>query len=154
MDGGQDDYRCGHGSLPRVNFPQFDGNNPQLWKTLCENYFDMYDVEPYMWIHVATMHFVGRAASWLQSIGRRVRMMSWSEFCSQIHDRFGREQHESLIRQLFHIRLSGTVAEYVEQFLVLVDHLSTYEANADPLYYTMRFIDGLRDDIKSVIMVQ
>jgi hypothetical protein len=41
-----------------------------------------------------------------------------------------------LIRQLFHIRQQGSVAEYVEQFSVLVVHLSTYEANADPLYYT------------------
>jgi hypothetical protein len=29
-----------------------------------------------------------------------------------------------------------------------------YEANVDPLYYAMCFIDGLRSDIKSVIMVQ
>ena len=42
----------------------------------------------------------------------------------------------------------------MEQFSVLVDHLAAYEAHADPLYYTMRFVDGLRDDIKSVIMVQ
>jgi hypothetical protein len=35
-----------------------------------------------------------------------------------------------------------------------VDHLSAYEANADMLYYTIRFVDGLRDDIKSIIMIQ
>lgn len=46
------------------------------------------------------------------------------------------------------------MGEYVEQFSVLVDHLSAYEENVDPLYYTMCFIDGLHDDIKSVIMVQ
>jgi hypothetical protein len=32
--------------------------------------------------------------------------------------------------------------------------LVTYEHTTDPLYYTMRFIDGLRADIKSVILVQ
>jgi hypothetical protein len=45
------------------------------------------------------------------------------------------------------------VVEYVEQFSALVDQLSAYEANADHLYYTMKFVDGLQDDIKSVIMV-
>jgi hypothetical protein len=35
-----------------------------------------------------------------------------------------------------------------------VDLLVTYEHTTDPLYYTMRFIDGLRDDIKYVIPVQ
>lgn len=42
----------------------------------------------------------------------------------------------------------------MERFSILVDHLFAYEANADPLYYMMRFIDGLRDDVKVVIMVQ
>jgi hypothetical protein len=58
MEGG----RSGHGKLPHINFPQFDGDNPQLWKSHCEKYFDMYDVDPAMWIKVATMHFTGRAA--------------------------------------------------------------------------------------------
>lgn len=30
----------------------------------------------------------------------------------------------------------------------------TYEHTTDPLYYTLRFIDGLCDDIKFVIVVQ
>lgn len=156
QDGGghRDGGSGGCGNLPRLNFPSFDGDNPQLWKTLCENYFDMYEVAPNMWIRVATMHFSGRAKGWLQSVGRRVPFWSWSEFCGHIHNRFGRDQHESLIRQLFHIRQSGSVADYVERFSILVDHLSAYQEHTDPLYYTMRFIDGLHDDIKSVIMVQ
>jgi hypothetical protein len=69
-------------------------------------------------------------------------------------DRFGREQHESLIRQLFHIRQNGSVPEYVEQFASLVDELAAYESHTDPLYYTTRFINGLRPYINAVIMVQ
>lgn len=153
-DGGHEGGRSGQGNLPRVNFPQFNGDNPQLWKTCSENYFDMYDVDPSKWIRVAYMHFEGRAACWLQSVERRVRYWSWQEFCAHIHDRFGREQHESLIRHLFQIRQTTSVADYVERFSTLVDHLSAYEANADPLYYTMRFVDGLREEIKAVIMVQ
>lgn len=80
--------------------------------------------------------------------------MSWEEFCGLIHDRFGKEQHESLIRQLFHIRQSGSVADYVEQFASRVDELAAYESCTDPLYYTVRFIDGLKHEIKTVIMVQ
>jgi hypothetical protein len=100
------------------------------------------------------MHFEGKAHRWLQSVERKLRYMSWEEFCGLIHDRFGKEQHESLIRQLFHIRQSGSVADYVEQFASLVDELAAYESRTDPLYYTMRFIDGLKHEIKTVIMVQ
>jgi hypothetical protein len=76
--------------LPKLHFPKFDGDNPKLWQSKCENYFDMYFVPHSVWVRVATMHFDGVAARWLQSVHHR----SW------IHDRFGRDQHESLIRQL------------------------------------------------------
>ena len=44
--------------------------------------------------------------------------------------------------------------EYIEQFSILVDQLAAYSSSQDPLYFTLRFIDGLRDDIKSVVLVQ
>lgn len=73
----------------------------------------MYDVEPSMWIKVASMHFEGAAAHWLQLAERRIQGIGWVEFCRLIHAPFGRDQHESLIRQLFHIKQYGPVAEYV-----------------------------------------
>jgi hypothetical protein len=116
--------RSGYGRLPKLNFPLFDGNQPQLWKSKCEKYFEMYETEYHMWVKVATMHFEGRAARWLQSVERRLRQLSWEEFCTLVHDRFGREQHETLIRQLFHIRQTTYVPEYVDQFHSLVDETS------------------------------
>jgi hypothetical protein len=70
----------------------------------CENYFEMYGVESSIWVRVASMHMEGVAAHWLQSTERRVRSATWDAFCSLIHDHFSRDQHEVLIRQLFHIR--------------------------------------------------
>ena len=107
-----------------------------------------------MWVQVATMHFVGVADRWLQSVEPRLPSMSWRQFCQSINDRFGREQHELVIRKLFHIRQTSTVQDCVDRFSELIDLLVTYEHTTDPLYYTMKFIDGLRDDIKSVILVQ
>jgi hypothetical protein len=76
------------------------------------------------------------------------------DFYSWIHDRFRHDQHEALIRQLFHIKQSGLVQAYVDQFSVMVDQLVAYESDANPLYYAMRFVDGLRDDSRSVVMIQ
>jgi hypothetical protein len=36
----------------------------------------------------------------------------------------------------------------------LVDQLNAYNLPSDPLYYTTKFIDGLRSDIKSVVLIQ
>ena len=35
-----------------------------------------------------------------------------------------------------------------------MDQLIAYEHTTDPMYYTIRFMDGLRDDIRSSIQVQ
>jgi len=59
-----------------------------------------------------------------------------------------------LIRQLYHIRQTSTVADYVERFSELVDQLIAYEHSTDPMYYTIRFMDGLRDNIRSIVLVQ
>jgi hypothetical protein len=42
----------------------------------------------------------------------------------------------------------------VDQFCELVDQLKAYSKDTNLLYYTTSFIDGLKDDIKSVILVQ
>jgi hypothetical protein len=70
------------GKLLKMNFPKFDGDNPTLLKSRCEDYFDMYDVDPLMWVKISSMHFEEAAAHWLQSIDDKVRHASWSEICS------------------------------------------------------------------------
>jgi hypothetical protein len=69
----------------------------------------MYSVESSVWVRVATVHFEGAATRWLQSVDHRIRSALWSEVCSWIHDRFGHDQHESLVRQLFHIKQTTSV---------------------------------------------
>jgi hypothetical protein len=54
-------------------------------------------------VKVATMYFEGAASRWLQSIEPRLPSLSWVQFCRLVQDRFGREQHELVIRKLFHI---------------------------------------------------
>jgi hypothetical protein len=114
----------------------------------------MYSVESSVWVKVVTMHFEGAATCWLQSVDCKIHSASWSKVCSWIHDRFGRDQHESLIRQLFHIRQTSSVQDYIDRFTELVDQLVAYEHIIDHRYYTTRFVDGLRDDIKSIILIQ
>lgn len=44
--------------------------------------------------------------------------------------------------------------DYVTRFTSLMDGLRSYSTSVDPVYYTTRFVDGLRPDIKSVVLVQ
>jgi hypothetical protein len=42
---------------------------------------------------------------------------------------------------------------YVDQFSTLVDQLTAYESEPNPSYYATRLVDGLREDIKSMVMI-
>jgi hypothetical protein len=78
------------------------------------------------------MHFAKGACRWLTSVERRLKFASWEEFTKLLLDRFGREQQELLLRQLFNIKQSTFVSNYVERFAELVDQLSTYDHNSIP----------------------
>lgn len=131
----------------------FDGKNPCLWRSRCEKYFHMYAVDPSLLVAVASIYVEGAAARWYQLIENTPATMSWSSFCKALHDHFDRDQHESLIRQLFHVKQSSLVIEYVEHFSDLIDQLTAYSTSTDPLFYTMCFIDGLQPDLKAMILV-
>jgi len=71
-----------------------------------------------------------------------------------LHDRFGRDQRDKLVRQMFHISQTSTITDYVESFSTLFDQLKAYQPNPDMHYFTTQFVDGLRDDIRMVITLQ
>jgi hypothetical protein len=80
--------------------------------------------------------------------------MTWEEFCQLTLTRFGRNQHQALLRQLYHIHQSTTVIDYANHFSELIDQLATYEPDMDSLHYITRFIDGLKPAVRAVIAIQ
>jgi hypothetical protein len=81
-------------------------------------------------------------------------MATWDSFCRLLHDRFDRDQHESILHKLFNVQQQTSVSDYVTTFSELVDQLTAYSPNSNPLFFTTHFIDGLRHDIKSIVLVQ
>jgi hypothetical protein len=69
-------------------------------------------------------------------------------------ERFGRDEHDLLIRKMLHIKQTGSVTKYISQFAELIDQLIAYESPADPRHYTMKFIDGLRPEIRASVFIQ
>lgn len=88
---------------PRMELPRFDGTNPKLWQTRCEDYFRLWNTPSSLWISYATSLFEGAAASWLESVHRRVPQINWEEFCRLLQSRFGRNLHQAILRKFFSI---------------------------------------------------
>jgi hypothetical protein len=100
------------------------------------------------------MHFKGPTTRLLQLVNHHVLTATWKELCTWIHEWFGRDQHESLIRQLFHIKQTSSVQDYIDMFSELVYQLFAYGHSPDYRYYTAHFVDGLKDDVKLVVLIQ
>lgn len=114
----------------------------------------MYGVDPALRVRVATMQMVDAAALWLQSVESQLESVSWEQFCIMVRDRFDRDQHELLVRQLLHIRQTSSVSDYISRFTYLTDQLISYNKGVDRVYFITRFIDGLCLDIHVVLLVQ
>lgn len=139
---------------PRIDLPRFDGTNPRLWQMRCEDYFKLCGTQRSLWIQFATTLFEGPAARWLEAVQRRAPNATWEEFCRLLQNRFGRNQHQALVRRLHSISQTGTVEEYVEQFAELYDQLTAYEPNPVTIHYVTRFVDGLQPQVRMQVALQ
>ncbi|KAG8069366.1 hypothetical protein GUJ93_ZPchr0005g14322 [Zizania palustris] len=144
----------GYGSLPSMNCPQFNGDSPQMWRANCETYFETYGIHPGHWVRLASMNFTGNAVFWLQSVRSQLVGISWEVLCEKVCAHFTRDKKESLIRQWYVVRQEGTVAAYVEKFDSLMHQLLAYDNALTPLYFVTRFVEGLKEEIRSAVMMQ
>lgn len=136
-----------------MGFPLFTGENPKLWKTLCEQYFHMFAVHESYWASMSILHFSGAAGIWLQSVQNKIAGMNWDLFSALICTHFVHDKHQMLIRQYYAIKQTSTVADFVERFEVLMNHLIAYSEDTHPYFFLTRFVEGLRHDIRAVVLV-
>lgn len=134
--------------------PHFDGANPKLWQTRCEDYFRFWNTPQNQWISLATSLFEGSAARWLDSVHRRAPNATWDEFCRLLQGRFGRNLHQSILRNFFHISQTGTMEEYVEQFSELFDQLAAYESTPNTVHCVTCFMEGLKPSVRLAVGIQ
>jgi hypothetical protein len=73
---------------------------------------------------------------------------------SAVMTHFGRNQHQVLVRRLFHICLTTSVEDYVCQFAQLMDQISMYEPHPDPVHYTTQCLDGLKPAVRVLVAIQ
>uniref|UniRef100_A0ACD5U6K5 Uncharacterized protein n=1 Tax=Avena sativa TaxID=4498 RepID=A0ACD5U6K5_AVESA len=103
---------------------------------------------------MSILHFSGAAGIWLQSVQKNLVALDWYSFSSLLCTRFGRDRHQLLIRQFYSIKQTSTVAEYIEIFDVLMNHLISYSDSTHHFYFLTWSVEGLRADIRAVVMVQ
>lgn len=75
--------------IPKLEFPRFDGTNPRSWILKCQGYFNLIsNVPDNQRVTLASMHFEGRAAQWVQNLCQKQVDMKWSQFLELVSARF------------------------------------------------------------------
>jgi hypothetical protein len=87
-----------------LTFPKFDGSNPRLWVKCYETYFDVYVVDLFLWVKIASMNLVGSTALWSHTLQHNLCTMFWDEFTIAACHHFDKDEHNQLLRQFFHIK--------------------------------------------------
>ena len=99
------------------------------------------------------MHFIGNAEFWAQSLDFAIPELAWPKLCKLVCDRFEKDQHNLLLRKFFRIRQSDSIADYIEKFDTLVHQILAHDPKFSTATITNRFIDGLKDDIRAIVLV-
>jgi hypothetical protein len=134
--------------------PQFDGSTPKLWQHRCEEYFARWQTLETSKVPYASSLFIGAAAVWLESYLPKSPHATWAEFTLAVQTRFCRNQHQILVRRMFHICQTTTVEDYVRRFVELLDQITAFEAQPDPIHYLTRFLDGLKPAVRVLVAIQ
>jgi hypothetical protein len=98
--------------------------------------------------------FIGAAAVWLESYLPKSPHATWAEFSLAVQTHFCRNQHQILVRRMFHICQTTTVEYYVRRFVELLDQITAFEAPPDPIRYLTRFLDGLKPAVCVLVAIQ
>ena len=140
-----------HHSLPKMQFPSFDGVHPTIWFDNCENYFSIYSIPEKLWVTAAAMHLQHNAAKWWQAYKKHHQKISWKAFCEAVHLEFGSDDYRSAVTDLLNLKQTGTVEEYTTQFQALQFEVSMEGSQVDEQFFATAYINGLKEDIRAVV---
>lgn len=124
-----------HHTLPKMQFPTFDGTNPKVWLDNCRNYFSIYSVPESVWVTAATMHLQDNAAKWYQAYKQTHTNVSLVAFSVAVEQKFGIDDYRNAIAKLLALKQNGTVEEYTSRFQALQFDITMHSCHYDDLFF-------------------
>lgn len=137
-----------HRFLPKLTCPRFDGTNPSIWKTKCQDYFHLLNVPESMWTTVASLHMDDNADKWVQMYKLKQGLGSWQQFMDAVQAKFGAYDYKHAIDSLLELKQTGTMEDYTTEFEALQYQITMVDQGMSETYFVFQFINGLKSDIR------
>jgi len=141
-------------AVPKLAFPRFDGLNPRIWKSKCQDYFSLYDVPDAMKATFASLHIDDNAAKWLQVYKRQHGLADWQTFIDAVEEKFGASNYRDAMEELLNLTQTSTVEQYAAAFENLQYEICMHNEGFGELFFVSQFVKGLKYDIGAVVQSQ
>ncbi|PIN03993.1 hypothetical protein CDL12_23478 [Handroanthus impetiginosus] len=140
-------------SMPKVEFPYFDGTEPRAWVRQSRWYFNIVHTFPEeQKVSFAVVHFRGKAELWFQNLLEERSMPSWEELIVLVMERFDDLEPALVVGELSRLQQMGTVGDYYERFEDLKSHVMVFHKELKESYFVHNFISGLKEEIKGSVL--
>lgn len=140
--------------MPKMDFPDFYGEDPKVWLDNCRDYFALYKIPEGMWVIAARVHLKEKAARWYQAFKQKNTFRSWNHFCHEVEQEFGADDFRKAMNDLLELRQTTTVEEYTSQFQTLHYGIMMHQAGYDDMFFTQHYVKGLKEDIRGIVEAQ
>ncbi|KAJ1699965.1 hypothetical protein LUZ63_008477 [Rhynchospora breviuscula] len=149
--GNENERRRTANSLPRVEFPSFDGEDPVNWLMECNYYFEMYQVDEVYKTRLAVLHFTKDLKDWYRGIQTGNHLLPWDILVEEIFKKFkeGKKQHP--IEEFKRCHQINKVDEYVRQFEKIKSRVMQVTQAFTEEDLKIGFISGLKEDIRGMV---
>ncbi|KAI4312947.1 hypothetical protein MLD38_023180 [Melastoma candidum] len=143
-------------SLPKIEFPDFDGNNLDDWLYKCNRYFELERTPEDAKVKLASLYMYGGALQWHYTFLRNRpvgELLGWTEYVAAVTKRFGREVFEDPMGRMKNLKQEGVLSNlyvYMEEFdSCLRKVLERIELPVD--FQISLFINGLREEYRNTL---
>ena len=126
----------------KLEFPRFNGTNPNSWLFKSKQYFNYHQVPEQQWLTIAALNMEGEAIEWFQWYNEPG--VTWEQFVLAMDARFRPSKREDFGGKLSKLRQNSTVLEYQREF----QRLSNRVKGLSESYLFSLYLSGLRDDIR------
>lgn len=127
-----------------LRLPEYDGtDDPAIWLHRFELFFSLQRTEDDDKVCLAAFHMTGAAQIWYSLLKHNRGVPTWPQLAESVRRRFGAPTSGYALRELLRLRHTGSVAEYRDEFLRLLDRC---DGVTEPLQVAF-FTAGLRDPL-------
>ena len=77
----------------RLEFPTFNGEDPDSWCNRAEQFIDFYEIQERQKLRITAFHMEGKALSWFTALRNTNNLSSWDEFLVAIQVWFDKSSY-------------------------------------------------------------